>query len=50
MAKVYKVWVCIEEYDTETDRYSDEDVHFGDNGEYPTYEEAAAEAERIHNS
>lgn len=48
MAKEYKVWIEIEEYDDETDHYDDLDAPFGPTATFATDEEALAFAERLH--
>jgi hypothetical protein len=34
MARTYKVWLCVEEYDDKTDKYIDVDLDFGGVVEY----------------
>lgn len=48
MAKTYKVWIEVEEYDDETDEYTDVVLDFGSEEEFDTEEEAVAYAEKMH--
>ncbi len=50
MAKTYKVWIEVEEYDDETDEYSDVYLDFGSEESFDTEEEAIAYANKMHDA
>ena len=48
MAKEYKVWIEIEEYDDETDKYKTIGLKFASTGCFDTEKEAREFAHRLH--
>lgn len=51
MKTTYKVWICIERVETRKggyESYHDEDVPFGSEGEFKTYDDAVAHATKLH--
>ena len=48
MAKTYRVWIEVEEYDDETDEYTDVDLDFGSEEVFNTEEEAVEYASKMH--
>ena len=50
MAKTYRVWIEVEEYDDETDEYTDVVLDFGSEEVFDTEEEAVEYANRMHDA
>ena len=50
MAKIYKVWIEIEEYDTEIESGKTVDAPFPSTGDFETYEMAVEFAQKMHDS
>ena len=50
MAKTYKVWIQVEEYDDATDEYSDVYLDRGSEESFDTAEDAIAYANKMHDA
>jgi hypothetical protein len=49
MATLYKVWVCVEEYDTEREEGEDMDLPFGSVRDFKRRQDAVDFATALHN-